>query len=193
MAAAAAAAAAENKVSISLLVRFQSLALATAQQYLVRHARPRLCGLGEEVGVLQRNARLRCQDLRDALVRLGEGAGALVDHLQDADDLAGHILDGHAQDGLRLVAALLIVGLVEARVGVGIWDVDHRPVLTHRPRNAFPEGHADVPCLFIGHLHHQIAGDLVDAEDGRPIGLHDKTCLLHDLGLGRKGVRDANP
>ena len=70
---------------------------------------------------------------------LCEGAHLLVDHLDDADDLAADA-DGHAEDGLGVVAGLLVDAAVEARVGGHVLDVERLARLGHVARDAHAHG-----------------------------------------------------
>lgn len=65
------------------------------------------------------------EGLDEVLVVLGEGQVVeLVDELDDADDLARGILDGHAKDGLVLETRAIVDALVEAGVFVRVGYVD---------------------------------------------------------------------
>ncbi len=83
------------------------------------------------------------EDPRDALIskdgrrcplvlRL-EGAIALVQHLQHADAPAQLVEHGHAEHAVGVVAGVAVDLGIEARVGVGVGDVDDAPPVKHSP------------------------------------------------------------
>ena len=67
---------------------------------------------------------VRGQRRQRFLVARGEDAAALVERLECADDLAVLIAHGHGQQVARAVAGLVVDAVVEARVAVGVADVD---------------------------------------------------------------------
>lgn len=75
------------------------------------------------------------KELKSLLVFLVESAADLVDHLDDANDLTPDA-DGHAQDVLGDVSGLLVDGLVETRVVVGVVNIESLASLGHPPSDA---------------------------------------------------------
>lgn len=75
---------------------------------------------------------------------LCEAADAFVDHLHDADGDASNV-DGHAQDGLGVVAGQLVDGAVEAWVRVGVRDVEHLARQRHLACDAGAQGKSANP------------------------------------------------
>jgi hypothetical protein len=75
---------------------------------------------------------------------LCKASDSFVDHLHDADGDAADV-DGHAQDGLGLVAGQLVDGAVEARVRVGVRDVEHLARQRHLPCDAGAQGKSANP------------------------------------------------
>jgi len=60
--------------------------------------------------------------------------------LRHAYDVALVIADGHAEDGVRLVACFQIDFAVEARILVGLLDVNHLLCLRHHSRDSNAKG-----------------------------------------------------
>ena len=80
-----------------------------------------------ELGVVDGQTAVAGEDFERRLVLAGEDAEPFVEHLDDADDGAAD-RDGHAQDRPRPEARLLVHAAVEARVRVGVRNVQHLSV-----------------------------------------------------------------
>ena len=76
----------------------------------------------DELGALKCHGGLRGHRFQQFQVFLVEGAFLLVQHLDDADDLAFHGLHRRTQDRLGDEAGLFVDGAVEALIAVGIED-----------------------------------------------------------------------
>lgn len=93
---------------------------------------------------LARRAKCTQHELCSAFAYLCEAADAFVDHLHNADGDASNI-DGHAQDGLGVVAGQLVDGAVEAWVRVGVRDVEHLARQRHLACDAGAQGKSANP------------------------------------------------
>src|SRR4051812_23690380 len=78
----------------------------------------------DQLGGLDGIGGVRRERLQGFLVAGGEDADALVQHFEGADDLAALVADGDGEDVAGTVSGLAVDGGVEARVAVGIADVD---------------------------------------------------------------------
>lgn len=96
-----------------------------------------------QLGVMQCEAAVHGERFERLLVVARERAAALVHHLDDADQRAAYE-DRHAQNGGRLVAGLRVDVAIEARIGVGVGNVEHLAVEGHLAGNAGADGEADL-------------------------------------------------
>src|ERR1051326_6676952 len=94
---------------------------------------------------------MRCQRGQRFLVARGEGAYVFVEHFKSADDLALMVAHGNGQDISRSIARLIIDGIIETRVAVGVSDVDG--LAGERGRTGDPEARVKTENLIAAQGH----------------------------------------
>ena len=138
--------------------------------------------VGEQLGVFQRDRNLRGKCLQPRFVFVGERAAALVQHLGHADDAAALVDDGHAQDGAREIAGLLVERRIEAQIGVGVRNVDRLAHGEHGAGDTDMVGQADLHRLQpLADFRPELIGLLVVEEQSRTLGVQHARRLAHDL------------
>ena len=150
--------------------------------------------------IVDRGRGLAAQGREQLLVLGGEGLPVLlVQRLHHADHVAIDGAHGHAEDGLGLVAGLLVDVLVEARILVRVGNVDRRVGGGHRPGDAAVHGDADLlhAAQPLRHLGPQLAALAVDEEQGAAVGFDDARAGVDDqleqpveVPLGDEGFGD---
>lgn len=96
-----------------------------------------------EVQGLERDGRLCGEGLEEVLIVDGEVAGALVQHLDDADDLPIGRPHRHAQHRPGAIARQAVELGVEGGVEVGVLEIDRSSAGGDEARNTVPDGDAD--------------------------------------------------
>jgi hypothetical protein len=118
----------------------------------------------------ERGRRLRGDRLE---VVVGEGAVALVEELDHADDLVAARADRGAEDVVGAVAGLLVDLLVEAGVGVGFGDEDRLAAREDGAGDADVARDADLAGEAALRDARVAFARLADVEeDGAPVGAH---------------------
>ena len=74
--------------------------------------------------VANSDAGLRGEGLEQLLIFSGEGAALFIEKLEDANDLVGGVLHGHAEDASRGVPGPLVYLAIETRIGIGIGNIN---------------------------------------------------------------------
>jgi hypothetical protein len=97
-----------------------------------------------EARVLDADGRLRGHRRQQTLVARGERAAVLVQKLHDADDLLLRVEHRRGEDRARAEAGDAVEFAVEARVGVGIRDVERFACLRDVPGDPLPHLDADL-------------------------------------------------
>ena len=103
--------------------------------------------VGKQLCVLERDRNLRGKRAQTRLVLVAERTAALVQNLRDAYGPA-HLVDHrHAKDRAREVVGLLVERRIEAKVRIGVGNVDRLARLEHGAGNAEVIGQADLHRL----------------------------------------------
>ena len=102
------------------------------------------------------------------------GAAALVQHLDHAETLAGAVDQRHAQHVARAEARRQVDRAVEARIGVGVGNVQHLARAERRADEPGAGRNADLLLLAaLGDLRPQLVGRLVVDEKRRALDLEE--------------------
>ena len=139
--------------------------------------------IGKQPGIFERDRDARGKGLQPADIHLSERPATLVEHLDDAEALAGPVDDRDVEQIAGAKAGGPIDFRVEARIGIGVGDVEQVAAGECRAGDPRGRGYADLFLLgALGHLGPEfVLGRVID-EERRALGVEQLGRRRHDAG-----------